>query len=310
MRKLTILTLAVLLTAGIAFAGGGAEGEEMEGPVFGITISTLNNPFFVTLREGAEAQAEEMGVNLVVLDSQNDSATEASNIEDLIQRGVDALLINPTDADAVTPSVIKANDAGIPVFTIDRSSGGGEVVAHIASDNVEGGRIAGRYIAEELGRSGNVVELEGIPGTSAARERGQGFNEIMDQHGDLEVIARQTANFNRTEGLNVFQNILQANQNIDATFAHNDEMVLGAIQAAEQAGRAGDILFVGFDAIDDAIAAVDDGRLAATVAQQPAQIGSLGVETAYNHAVDGQSVDEFIPVPLALVTQDNVGDFQ
>lgn len=311
MRKLTTLTLTLLLLAGgIAMAGGGAEEEAPEGPVFGLTISTLNNPFFVTLRDGAQAQAEEMGVNLVVLDSQNDSATEASNIEDLIQRGVDALLINPTDADAVVPSVIKANEAGIPVFTIDRSAAGGEVVSHIASDNVEGGRIAGRYIAEQLNQSGNVVELQGIPGTSAARERGKGFNEIMDEYDGLEVIARQTANFNRTEGLNVFQNILQAHDDIDATFAHNDEMVLGAIQAADQANRLEEILFVGFDAIDDALAAIEEGTLAATVAQQPAEMGRLGVETAYNHVVKQQSVEDFIPVPLQLVTQDNVGDFQ
>lgn len=311
MRKLTTLTLALLLLAGgIVMAGGGAEEEAPEGPIFGLAVSTLNNPFFVTLRDGAQEQADEMGVNLVVLDSQNDSATEASNIEDLIQRGVDALLINPTDADAIVPSVQRANQAGIPVFTIDRSAGGGEVVSHIASDNTAGGRMAAEYIVEQLGGSGRVVELEGIPGTSAARERGQGFNEVMDQQGDIEIIARQTANFDRTEGLNVFQNILQANQNIDATFAHNDEMVLGAIEAADQAGRLEDILFVGFDAVDDALAAVEEGSLAATVAQQPAEMGRLGVETAYNSVVEGESVDEFIPVPLQLVTQDNVGDFQ
>jgi ribose transport system substrate-binding protein len=308
---MTLLTLAaLLLVTGFGFAEGAAEEEaEMEGPTFGIVISTLNNPFFVTLRDGAQETADELGVNLVALDSQNDSATEASNVEDLIARGVDALLINPTNAEAIVPSVQAANDAGIPVFTIDRSAAGGEVVANVASDNTEGGRMAGRYIVEQIGQSGRIVELQGIPGTSAARERGQGFNEIMDQHDGLEVIARQTANFDRAEGLNVFQNILQANSDIDATFAHNDAMVLGAIQAAESAGRAEEILFVGFDAIADAIQAIKDGRLAATVAQQPAQIGSLGVQTAYDYVVDGESVEDFIPVPLALVTEDNVGEF-
>ena len=309
-RTLVLIVSVLLVAAGPLFAGGQAEGGgEAEGPVFGLSVSTLNNPFFVTLRDGAQAAADEMGVELVVVDSQDDPAREASNIQDLIQRGVDALLINPTDSDAVVPSVRRANDAGIPVFTIDRGANGGEVVSHIASDNVAGGEMAAEYLIEAIGGSGQVVEVQGIPGTSAARDRGEGFNNVVGQNDDVEVIARQTANFNRTEGLNVFQNILQAESNIDGVFAHNDGMVLGAIQAAESAGRADDIVFVGFDAIGDAVQAVQDGRLAATVAQQPARIGSLGVETAMSH-MQGESVEDFIPVPLALVTSENASEFE
>jgi ribose transport system substrate-binding protein len=269
----------------------------------------LNNPFFVTLRDGAQQAAEELGVEMVVVDSQNDSATESSNIQDLISRGVDALLINPTDSDAVVPSVQRANDAGIPVFTIDRGSNGGEVVSHIASDNVAGGEMAAEHLIELIGGSGNVVELQGIPGTSAARDRGQGFNNVVGDTSGVEIVAAQPAGFDRTQGLNVFQNILQAHSDIAGVFAHNDSMVLGAIQAAESAGRAEDIAFVGFDAIDDAVQAIADDRLDATVAQQPAQIGSLGVETAVAH-LQGESVESSIPVPLQLVTPDNVSDFQ
>ncbi|NBF41489.1 MAG: ribose ABC transporter substrate-binding protein RbsB [Spirochaetes bacterium] len=309
-RTLVLIVSVLLVAAGPLFASGQAEGGgEAEGPVFGLSVSTLNNPFFVTLRDGAQAAADEMGAELVVVDSQDDPAREASNIQDLIQRGVDALLINPTDSDAVVPSVRRANDAGIPVFTIDRGANGGEVVSHIASDNVAGGEMAAEYLIEAIGGSGQVVELQGIPGTSAARDRGEGFNNIVDQNDDVEVIARQTANFNRTEGLNVFQNILQAESDIDGVFAHNDGMVLGAIQAAESAGRADDIVFVGFDAIGDAVQAVQDGRLAATVAQQPARIGSLGVETAMSD-MQGESVEDFIPVPLALVTSENASEFE
>lgn len=311
MRRVFVLIVSVLIISAVPlFAAGEAEGagEDEAAPVFGISISTLNNPFFVTLRDGAQATAEELGVELVVVDSQDDPAREASNIQDLIQQDVDALLINPTDSDAIVPSVQRANEAGIPVFTIDRGANGGEVVSHIASDNVAGGEMAAEYLVEAIGGSGSVVELEGIPGTSAARDRGEGFNNVIGQEGDIEVVARQTANFNRTEGLNVFQNILQAESDIDGVFAHNDGMVLGAIQAAESAGRADEIVFVGFDAIADAVQAVKDGRLAATVAQQPAQIGSLGVETAMSH-LDGESVNDFIPVPLALVTEDNASEF-
>ena len=275
----------------------------------GLSLSTLNNPFFVTLRDGAQAAADELGtVELVVVDSQDDPGTEAANMEDLIAQGVDAILVNPTDADAIVPSILAANDAGIPVFTVDRGANGGEVVSHIASDNVAGGRMAGEYLCEALGGEGNVVELEGIPGTSAARDRGAGFNAYLEEEcPGLTVVARQTANFNRAEGLTVFENILQAEEAIDGVFAHNDEMILGAIQAAEAAGRAEDIVFVGFDAIDDAVQAVRDGRLAATIAQQPAVMGQLGVETAAAYLA-GEDVPEYIPVALALVTAESLGE--
>jgi ribose transport system substrate-binding protein len=273
-----------------------------EGITLGLSLSTLNNPFFVTLKEGAEAAAGAAGVELIVVDAQDDPAREATNVEDLIQRGVDALLVNPTDADAIVPSIQKANEAGIPVFTIDRGAAGGEVVSHIASDNVAGGRMAGEFLCQALGGSGKVVELEGIAGTSAARDRGQGFNEYMSgECAGVEIVARQTANFNRAEGLSVFENILQAQPEIDGVFAHNDEMILGAIEAAEAAGRAEEIVFVGFDAIDDAVAAVEAGSLAATIAQQPSEMGRLGVEFAVKH-LNGESVESYVPVDLALVT--------
>jgi ribose transport system substrate-binding protein len=275
-----------------------------EGYTLGLSLSTLNNPFFVTLKEGAEAAADDAGVTLIVVDAQDDPAKEATNVEDLIQQGVNALLVNPTDADAIVPSIQKANEAGIPVFTIDRGASGGDIVSHIASDNVAGGRMASEYLCVLLDGSGKVVELEGIAGTSAARDRGQGFNDYMSSDcSDVEIIARQTANFNRAEGLSVFENILQAQPEIDGVFAHNDEMILGAIEAAEAAGRADEIIFVGFDAVDDAVAAVDAGKLAGTIAQQPDLMGRLGVTSAVEH-LDGKTVDKFVPVDLALVASE------
>ncbi|UCD97881.1 MAG: substrate-binding domain-containing protein, partial [Chloroflexota bacterium] len=200
----------------------------------------------------------------------------------------------------------KANDANIPVFTVDRGANGGVVISHVASDNVAGGKLAAQYLCEALEGAGKVVELEGIAGTSAARDRGQGFNEYMSQEcSGVEIVAKQTANFNRAEGLTVFENILQAQPEIDGTFAHNDEMILGAIEAAEAAGRAETIIFVGFDAVDDALQAVRDEKLAATVAQQPAEMGRLGVEVAIRY-LSGEQVESYIPVDLSLVTLENV----
>ncbi|MCP4165810.1 MAG: substrate-binding domain-containing protein [Chloroflexi bacterium] len=285
-------------------ADGGASEEAPQAAdayVIGLSLSTLNNPFFVTLKDGAEAAAGATGIELVVVDAQDDPAKEATNIEDLIQKGVSALLLNPTDADAIVPSIQKANQAGIPVFTIDRGAAAGDIVSHIASDNVAGGSMAGKFLCELLGGAGTAVELEGIAGTSAARDRGQGFNDYMSAEcSGVEIVARQTANFNRAEGLTVFENILQAQPQIDGVFAHNDEMILGAIEAAEAAGRAADIAFVGFDAVDDAVAAVEAGSLAATIAQQPGEMGKLGVYFAVRH-LNGEDVPGAVPVALALV---------
>ena len=292
MKKLFAVLLVVLLVAAPAAA---AE------KTLGLVISTLNNPFFVTLKQGAEDAAAKAGVKLVVLDAQDDSAKMTAAMEDLIQQKVDAILVNPTDSDAVTPSIMKANAAGIPVLTIDRGASGGQVLCHVASDNVAGGVMAGEFLAKKLEGKGNVVELVGIPGTSAARDRGKGFNDAVAKFSGIKIVASQAADFSRDKGLKVFENILQAQPEIAGVFAHNDEMILGAVAAAEAAGRTG-IVFVGFDAVDDAVAAVKAGKLAATVAQQPAVIGAMGVEKAVAH-LGGEKLPEFIPVPLQLVVE-------
>lgn len=293
-RRLLSVAMAVLLVLSFPLAAAASQ-------TLGVVISTLNNPFFVTLKDGAEEKAKELGVELVIYDAQDDSAKMTSSMEDLIQKKVGGILVNPTDADAVVPSILKANAAGIPVFTIDRGATSGEVVTHIASDNVAGGKMAGEFLAEKIGGKGKVVELVGIPGTSAARDRGKGFHEAMEGYPDIEIVASQAADFNRDRGLAVFENILQAQPEIDGVFAHNDEMVLGAIAAAEAAGRKG-IVFVGFDAVDDAVKAVKDGRLAATVAQQPKEMGLLGVEYAVKY-LGGETIPDNVPVPLMLVTE-------
>jgi len=158
--------------------------------------------------------------------------------------------------------------------------------------------MAGEYIVEQLGGKGNIVELEGIAGSSAARDRGEGFAQGI-KGSNLKTVSKQTADFDRTKGLSVMENILQGNKDIKAVFAQNDEMALGAQKALADAGMK-DVLVVGFDATDDAVKAVKEGTMAATIAQQPKLIGSLGIETAIK-ILDGQNVDEFIPVELQLV---------
>ncbi len=290
MKKLTSLAIAL----GLAFSTSAMAKETIA-----LAISTLDNPFFVTLKEGAEKKAKELGYNLVVLDSQNDPAKELSNVEDVTVRGAKVLLINPTDSEAVGTAVAVANKKNIPVITLDRGANKGNVVSHIASDNVAGGKMAGDFIAEKVGKNAKVIQLEGIAGTSAARERGEGFKQAVEAN-QFELLASQPADFDRTKGLNVMENLLASHGSAKAVFAQNDEMALGALRAIKASGK--NILVVGFDGTDDAVKAVNGGQLAATIAQQPEKIGELGVEAA-DKVLKGEKVDAQIPVPLKVVTK-------
>ncbi|HEK2791283.1 TPA: ribose ABC transporter substrate-binding protein RbsB [Proteus mirabilis] len=265
-----------------------------------LVISTLNNPFFVTMKDSAQKEADKLGYDLVVLDSMDNPAKELANVQDLTVKGTRLMLINPTDSDAVGNAVLMANKAKIPVVTLDRVANKGEVVSHVASDNRLGGKMVGDYIAEKVGNDAKVIQLEGISGTSASRERGEGFKQAVDAH-KLNILASQPADFDRTKGLNVMQNLLTANPAVQAVFAQNDEMALGALRALQTAGRT-DVLVVGFDGTNDGIKAVNRGVLGATIAQRPDQIGIIGIQTA-DKILKGEKVDPTIPVELELVTQ-------
>ncbi|MCE1157944.1 MAG: ribose ABC transporter substrate-binding protein RbsB [Spirochaetia bacterium] len=295
MKRILAALTAVLLCAAL-LAGCGRDAKASAKKI-GLAISTLNNPFFVTLKDGASAKATELGYELVVTDAQDDPAKQAGQVDDLIQKKVAVILINPCNSDAAKTMVEKAAKAGIPVISVDRGVNGAEVLSHIASDNVAGGVLAGQELLALVGEGAKVVELEGIPSASAAVDRGKGFNEAVV--GKLNVVARQPADFNRDKGFTVMQNIIQANKDIRGVFAHNDEMALGAIKALEAAGLK-DVIVIGFDAVDDAVAAVKAGNMKATVAQKPSLIGSMAVETAVAH-IKGEAVQKQIPVPLELV---------
>ncbi len=290
MKKLTTLATALLLALST---------NAMAKDTIALTISTLDNPFFVSLKDGAQKKADELGYKLVVLDSQNDPAKELANVEDLIVRGAKVLLINPTDSETVSNAVAIANRNKIPVITLDRGALKGDVVSHIASDNVAGGKMAGDFIAQKLGGNAKVIQLEGLAGTSAARERGEGFKQAVAEH-KFDVLASQPADFDRTKGLNVMENLLASKGAVQAVFAQNDEMALGALRALSAANKK--VLVVGFDGTDDGIKAVKSGKMAATVAQQPALIGELGVVTA-DKLVKGEKVEAKIPVDLKVISE-------
>lgn len=270
--------------------------EGSSGNVIGFSVSTLNNPFFVTLTEGARKAATENNVELVVVDAGDDAAKQTSDIEDLVSRNVGVLIVNPVDSDAVAPAVKSAMSQGIKVIAVDRGVNGGDVDCQIASDNVAGARMATEYLMDLVGEGAKVAELQGVPGASATIDRGAGFHQVADQ--SLQVAASQTANFNRAEGMTVMENILQSDGTIKGVFAHNDEMALGAVEAVAASGK--DIKIVGFDATDDAQKAVKDGKMAATVAQKPDKMGETAIGTAVK-IMAGETVEKSIPVEVELI---------
>ncbi|MFO3717182.1 D-ribose ABC transporter substrate-binding protein [Anaerococcus sp. ENR1011] len=273
-----------------------AQAPKTEGNLkIGVSLSTLNNPFFVSIREGIEEGAGSE-TETIVSDAQNDSSAQSNQVEDLITQGVDLIIINPVDSTAIAPSVEKANEANIPVICVDRGTDSGDIVSFIASNNIEGGKMAGEYILEKVGENAEVIQLEGIPGASSTRERGEGFSEATN--GKVNLVASQTANFDRAEGMSVMENLLQAHPDVKAVFCQNDEMALGASEAIKASGK--DIVVVGFDGNDDAISAVEEGSMSATVAQQPKEMGKLAIETAIKY-LKGETVDEQIDSPLELV---------
>lgn len=307
MKKIPYLLIAALMM--LLLAGCSLEPpswartetkKDMKNVRIGLSMSTLNNPFFVYLKDMVVKEADNQGFEVIVVDAQNDSAKQNNDVEDLLQKGVDALLINPTDSSAISAAVQSANSLGIPVITIDRSADKGDVASLIASDNVAGGKMAAQYIIDTLGEGAVVAELEGIPGTSAARERGEGFHSLADTK--LNVIIKQAADFDRTKGLTVMENLLQGNPNIQAVFAQNDEMALGAAEAIASSGK--DILVIGFDGSSDAFKAIEEGKLSATIAQQFDLIGQKAVQTAAD-ILQGKTVEKYIPVEIKLVTKDS-----
>ncbi|GEP27829.1 D-ribose ABC transporter substrate-binding protein [Cryobacterium levicorallinum] len=304
--KIAALTAtAALILAGTTACGRG--GAEASGDKIVLAISTLNNPFFVELRDGAEAAAAEAGVELSIVDAQNDSATQANQLATAASSGAQAVIINPVDSDAAASAVGDLITAGIPVIGVDRTVTGVDLASLVASDNVAGGRQAADELAKAMGEAGTVIHLQGVAGTSASRERGAGFEEGMLAYPGITVVATQTANFDRAAALDVTTNLLQSNPGVTGLFAENDEMALGAIQAlGAKAGT--EVFVVGFDGTADGLAAIEAGTLVATIAQQPAELGKLAIEFAVK-AIKGEAIETTVPVEVVSVTKTNVGDF-
>lgn len=298
--------LALTLT-GVAACSGPGAGTDAPSESGGearilLAVSTLNNPFFIDLRDGAQEAADEAGVELVIVDAQDDPATQANQLADAISQGFDAVVLNATDSDAVVPAVEALNEADIPVIAVDRAVNGAEVETYVASDNVQLGQLGGEALIEAIGGEGSVAVLRGISGLPSSNERFEGFNNAVDAAGGVEVVSAQVADYDRARGLDVMSNILQAEPDIVGVFAENDEMALGAIQAlGERAGT--DVFVVGIDGTPDALTAIEDGSMFATVAQQAAELGKAGVNQALA-SLAGDDLPETTVVDVQIVRAD------
>lgn len=297
--------VAVALAASTTLLHRDSGSEEKR---IGLSLSTLNNPFFVQVRAGAQQEATRLGVKLTVTDAQNDASQQANQTQNFTSSGMDAVIVNPVDSDALGQAVKGANQADIPVVAVDRGVNNATTSTLVASDNVAGGKAGAQALGRKLGGRGTVVILQGQAGTSASRERGAGFAQGLRQFPGIRVVARQPADFDRTKGLDVMGNLLQAHPNVDAVFAENDEMALGAIRAlGTRAGR--DVQVMGFDGTPDGLNAVRSGQMFASVAQRPSELGRIAVRNAVQVS-EGKPVQQSVMVPVQVVTRENIANFR
>ena len=253
--------------------------HETFGKTIAFSISSLRNPFFATLHKAVIDATSLHGAKLVVADAQDNNAQQLIDLLNFMNERIDALIVNPTNIETVGPGIEMANERNIPVITVDRKSAEGRTICHIESDNVEGGRMAAKVIARLLQGRGKVIELEGIPGTSAALERGAGFNSALKSFPDIKVVAREAAHFRQQRAKEVILRALQRNLQFDGIFAHNDNMILGAAEALETGEHSPSVVLVGFDGIHAALEALRKGRINATIAQKPEKMGALAVSS-------------------------------
>lgn len=275
-----------------------------------VVVSTLNNPWFVVLGETAKARAVELGYDATIFDSQNDTAKEAANFENIIAGGYQAILFNPTDANGSIASVLKAKAAGIPVFCIDREiNATNAATSQMLSDSYSGCVKLGQYFVKTVGKEGEYAELLGIVGDNNTWNRSKGFHSVVDRYLGLKMVAQQSGEFDRAKGLEVMESILQAHPNIKAVFCGNDAMAMGAYQALVTANKADVVKVFGFDGADDVVKLIAEGKIAATGMQFPKLMARQAAEYADSYVKGKRDFAQKIPVPVELVTQQNVSKY-
>lgn len=303
----TIALFVVLLIAGSCQSRKEAADEPRK---IAVIISTLNNPWFVVLGETAAERARELGYEANIFDSQNNTALETSHFENVIASGYDAILFNPTDANGSVSNVRRAKTAGIPVFCIDREiNSSDDATSQILSDNYAGCIAIGKYFIEKMGKQGKYVELLGLVGDNNTWNRSNGFHNVVDHYPGWQMVAQQSADFDRNRAMEVLESILQAHPDINAVFCGNDAMAMGAYQALAAAGKAQKVKVFGFDGAADVIESIQAEKIMATGMQFPRLMAKTAAEFAHEYFEGKRDFAQKIPVAVELVTQENVDEY-
>lgn len=278
--------------------------------VIGFSQVTSESPFYTALIDGAKAEAEKQGAELVVMDAQNDIEKQNADVQDLITKGIDVLILNPTNPTAVVPALTAAKQAGIQVVTVDRPTEE-KVAAFVGRDNKEMGRIAGKQAVSLLGgegkATGKVIELQGDAGGKVMMDRHDGFHEIVGKEPGVKIVEGPYSDYIRSKAVKAFQDLLQANPDVNLVYAHNDDMALGALQVLEQANMLDKVKIVGIDGLSEAVKAIIDGKYSATVFNDPIKLGSIVVDTALKVA-KGEQVPEYVDGGTGLIDASNAKD--
>ncbi|MEW2134266.1 substrate-binding domain-containing protein [Streptomyces sp. NPDC005435] len=273
-----------------------------------LIMSTLNNPFFVSVGNGAKSQAAKSGVKLSVQNANNSDSTALNLATTAVSKQVGALIIDPVSSTSATASVKQANGAGIPVMAFDRKPEGGKLSSFIGYDAIQAGRNAADALAKSLGEKGTIVEIQGLLGTNVAQDRSKGFEEEIAKYPKIKTVAKQAADFDRAKALDVMTNILQAHPDIDGVYAANDEMAMGALAALKSRHLAGKVKLVGNDGIADALAAIQAGTMYATNAESPYALGQKVISLT-GQVLDGKKVSASETLQGKLVTKATVKEY-
>ena len=310
-KTLAVVASATLLCTSLTACNRDSGGTDATGDgankSITFALSTQANSFMVQMREGAQKKADELGLTINFQDASDDSATQANQLANAAASNTGVVILNPTDSDAMATAVKQLTDANIPVVAVDRAVNNANIASYIASDNETGGKQAAKALSEAINGEGEILVLQGKTGSSASRERGKGFEEGLRDNPNIKVVAKQTAEFERVKGLDVTTNLLQAHPNVKAIFAENDEMALGAVEAlGNKAGK--EVKVIGFDGAEDAVKAIKDGRMYASIAQQPVKMAEQAVIEA-SKLLKGETAMKEMQVEVTAVTKENVDKF-
>jgi inositol transport system substrate-binding protein len=271
----------------------------------GASMLSMQNEFIVNIADEMQKKADELGAELIIVDAERSPLKQIEQVESFIAQKVDVIIMNPIEFEASSPAVTKALAAKIPIINVN-SATSATPTAFVGSNDVESARIAMKFITEKLGGKGNMVMIHGLMGQAAQLQREEGAKEVLKQFPEIKLLAQQTGEWDRAKSMDLMQNWIQSyGEKINAVFAHNDEMALGAVKALQAAGMKAKIMVISVDAIKDALNSVKKGELDATVFQNANLQGAGAVETAIKIAKK-QSFEKEVFIPFELVTQENI----